>query len=415
MDKVGLSRWIVDSCSAMGVTEPTDIQKACIPAILSMEDVLGLAETGSGKTAAFALPMLQQLFEEPYGVFGLVLSPARELAMQLAEQFSALGAPQKIRVTTLIGGLDSTEQSLDLQRSRPHVVVATPGRLCDHLQQLTPYMMRLHTLVLDEADRLLAPCFAAPVGRALATIKSCRKKTLPPYQTLLFSATRTPALDRLVEVRERPMRVIDLSTPSVVPPNLKQEYLFVPARVKVTYFVQLLKSLRVFEKERRAMIFVQTCRTCHELDALLSEMKVPAISLHSKLGQKRRLASLGKFKSQIAQVIVCTDVASRGLDIPKVDVVVNFDVPRDPDDYVHRVGRSGRAGKPGKAVTLVTQHDLDLLKAIEERISTKLTECDTVEENDVLNILNPVARAMASSKIKRPFEDNLSSSKKRKL
>lgn len=410
-ESLGLRQWVVDSCQAMGMKRPTPIQTACIPRILALEDVLGLAETGSGKTAAFALPMLQQLFDEPYGVFGLVLSPARELAMQTAEQLSALGSRQKVRVLTLIGGMDATAQAVAIERTRPHVVVATPGRLAeDHIDQLVSQTTRLHTLVLDEADRLLAPSFVNDLGNVVRRIKACRKASCGPYQTLFFSATSTPTLERLVDVRERPLSRIDLRRPTAVPARLEQEYLLVPSSVRLTYLVQLLRALRVFDESRDddatwAMIFVQTCRTCHELDALLAELKVPAICLHSKLGQRRRSAALGKFKSQVARVIVCTDVACRGLDIPFVDLVINFDVPRDPDDYIHRVGRASRAGRPGRAVTIVTPHDLNLINAIEGKLNTKLKECLDVKEDDVLHLLNPVAKALANARIKRPWDD----------
>ena len=247
-----------------------------------------------------------------------------------------------------------------------------------------------------------------------------------------------------------PLARVDLSRPCVVPPGLKQEYVFMPSRVKITYFVQLLRALEVFapndadgaaarsSKERAArradedaqrgskrkqapehlvrdgeradratsaIVFVQTCKRCHELHALLTELGVEALALHSKLGQRRRLASLGKFKSQICRVLVCTDVASRGLDIPHVDLVVNFDLPRDPDDYVHRAGRTARAGAQGLAVSFVTQHDLELLGAIEKKVGTKLEKCQAVNEKAALALLNPVAKAMIASQNDRPWDD----------
>lgn len=373
-----------EACQAMGIKEPTKIQAECIPPILANKDVLGLAETGSGKTAAYAIPIIQKLFREPYGVFAVVLSPARELVLQTAEHFRALGARQKIRVTTVIGGVPASDQALELE-TRPHVVIATPGRL---VELIDAKFARVHTLVFDEADRLLTPTFEDDV-RAIVQVLKDRK------QTLFFSATTTPALDRLSRLRAKPLlRIGHVGLPAA----LRHEYLLAPERVKKSYFVQLLRL-----HKGSAMIFVQTCRRCHELEAMLTELKLPVISLHSKMGQKRRTVSLAKFKSSQCSLLIATDVASRGLDIPSVDLVVNFDVPRCPDDYVHRAGRAGRAGRKGRAITLVTQYDRDLVMAIEARIKTQLVLNEQVKEDDVVAILNPVAMAIATAAIKRPW------------
>uniref|UniRef100_A0A7S3NJD2 RNA helicase n=1 Tax=Aureoumbra lagunensis TaxID=44058 RepID=A0A7S3NJD2_9STRA len=434
-ESLGLSQWLCESCKTMGLRSPTAIQKKCIPRILAGCDVLGLAETGSGKTAAFALPIIERLFDDPYGVFAVVLSPARELAAQTAEHFAALGAKQKIRVLTIVGGEDGTKQALQLARDRPHIVVATPGRFVEHLNRgLEAVVGNVDTLVLDEADRLLTPTFTLDLARILQVLQP--RKT--ERKTLFFSATSTPQLQSLVQKRQdsnkKPVEICNLSRPAAVPEKLIQQYIFMPSRVKVSYFIRLLQVLNVFsisenDKELTsshkrkhnsatnlsAMVFVQTCKRCHELDALLSQLGVDALCLHSKLGQRRRVAALAKFRGYIGRVLVATDVASRGLDIPKVDLVINFDVPRDPDDYIHRVGRAARAGREGIAITLVTQHDRDLIHAIEKRIQTKLQPCPDVMEKDVLPLLNPVAKAIHAAAIKRPWDDILSAKDQAKL
>ncbi|KAJ1449940.1 P-loop containing nucleoside triphosphate hydrolase protein [Pelagophyceae sp. CCMP2097] len=432
-DDLGLLPWLCEATRAMGLKWPTPVQAACIPRILgSKSDVLALAETGSGKTAAFALPLLQQCFGDPYGVYCLILSPARELAVQIAEQFSALGARANVKVVTVIGGEDSTKQSLALRDLRPHFVVATPGRLAQlfrYSDDLRQVFRRVDTLVLDEADRLLDASMADDLAEILSVLPPPRPRTGRARRTLFFSATLSPALAACAAVREEFSTVVDrvdLSKVAAVPAGLAQEYLFMPNRVKMSYFVGLLKALgvqsssdttaRVAKKgESKAagaklgrrvescIIFVQTCKRCHELHALLVALGVKALCLHSKLGQPRRLAALGKFKSRLAQLLVCTDVAARGLDIPSVELVVNYDVPRVADDYIHRVGRTARAGKAGRAVTLVTQRDVELLHAIEARVGLKLELCADVVEKDVLPLLNPVGKAMVEAQKQYPW------------
>lgn len=458
----------------MGFRRPTDVQRACIPSILDGKDVMGCAETGSGKTAAFALPILHKLSIDPYGIYAVVLTPTRELALQISEQFSALGAPMGLRVCLVIGGVNMTEQSTALSR-RPHVVIATPGRLRHHIEGADPpNLSRAVFLVLDEADRLLASGFEAE----LKIIMQCMHKQ---RQTLLFSATLTESLKELEAMSSKNTLRFDLTLNQKIPTQLIQEYLFMPAQLKLCYLVAFLQGVikkqiqseaeneeddhkkieqqRLMElldidslggsssksslekgrsqskkksnKKKNAssdgddtvklnssiMIFVGTCKKCQEIAETLLQLRFDCVALHSMMNQNRRLASLAKFKSRMSPIMVSTDVASRGLDIPTVDIVINLDLPKIAVDYVHRVGRTARAGRGGRAISLISQYDIKLVHTIEEFTGQKLVASTDVAEEDVVKLLNTVSKAMKEAQLgllKNGFDEQVEIFSKRK-
>ena len=277
-------------------------------------------------------------------------------------------------------------------------------------------------MVLDEADRLCSESLFPDVRRVIEVLDavSALKVRGRRRRTLLYSATCAPALEALA--RDLACVRVDCSTQLRLPEALEHEYVLCPNRVKMSYFVQLLIALDLCDaaaagssataqkradevwRPRSAIVFAQTCRRVHELHALLEHLGVSALCLHSKLGMRRRLAVLAKFKQRVSNVLVCTDVASRGLDIPTVDLVVNFDMPRQPDDYVHRVGRCARAGRRGLAVSVVTQRDLQFLQNIETKLNTKLPKSPRVHEQAALSLLTPVAKAIHESTTNFPFD-----------
>ncbi|KAH7373735.1 hypothetical protein KP509_17G072400 [Ceratopteris richardii] len=407
---LGLSEWLIDACSQMGLKRPTPVQRNCIPRILDGLDVLGLAETGSGKTAAFALPILQKLAESLYGVFALVLTPTRELAFQLSDHFKALGSNLHLRCSVIIGGLDMIEQAKALMR-RPHVVIATPGRLAALLNDdpnIAAVFKNIKFFVLDEADRLLDVGFENELGTVLASLPSNR-------QTLLFSATMTPELKALHELSGDQAYYFEAYQGLQTVEKLQQQYIFMALDVKDVYLVYVLSTLE--EKGiRSVIIFASTCRTCHLLSLLLDELGIQTAALHSMKSQTQRLASLNRFKSRQVPILIATDVASRGLDIPTVDLVINYDVPRFTRDYVHRVGRTARAGRGGLGLTLVSQYDVNLVHEIESLIGKELEEY-ILEEDDVLKGITKVfkAKRLASQKMQDSgFEDLLKDRKAKK-
>ncbi|RZC68844.1 hypothetical protein C5167_032011 [Papaver somniferum] len=347
--------------------KPTQVQHHCIPRILAGQDVLGLAQTGSGKTAAFALPILNLLAENPYGVFALAITPNREPAYQLAEQFRALGASLHLRCAVVVGGMDMISQAQALMQ-RPHVVIATPGRIKDLLEQNPDFpsvFSKTKFLVLDEAARVLDVGFEKELSAIFQYLPKDR-------QTLLFSATMTENLQTLLEVSANNAYFYEQYEGFKTVEFLKQQYVFVPKNVKDVYLLYIL--------------------SCHLLSLLLEELEQPAVGLHSHKSQALRLSALHRFKSGQTPILLATDVASRGLDIPTVDLVINYDIPRYARDYIHRVGRTARAGRGGLAVSFVTQNDVDLIHGIEAFVGKQLDKFEC-KENDVLADITKVYKA----------------------
>ena len=376
---VDVTPWLLASLSALSILRPTSIQKACIPAILNGQDVIGGSQTGSGKTVAFAVPILQKWAEDPVGIYAVILTPTRELALQIFEQFVAIAAPQSLKPVLIVGGTEMRPQALALA-SRPHIVIATPGRLADHIltsgTDTTIGLRRTKVVVLDEADRLLV---SGP-GSMLGDVETCLS-ALPPSgerQTCLFTATVTPEVMALKEMQRSkdrpPIFVCEVDAEELaVPATLQQSYLQVPLTYREVYLhILLLTAGNVAKKS--IIVFCNRTATADVLERFLRQLEHKVTSLHSKLSQRDRTDNLARFRASAARILLATDVASRGLDIPAVDLVVNFDVPRNPDDYIHRVGRTARAGKVGEAITLVGQRDVALFLAIERRIGTQMQE-----------------------------------------
>lgn len=374
---------------------------------------MGCAKTGSGKTAAFVLPVLQRLSEDPYGIFCLVLTPTRELAYQIAEQFRVLGKPMGLRDTIIVGGMDMVAQGLELSK-KPHVVVATPGRLADHIRSCNTFSLKkIKYLIMDEADRLLEQgCtdFTKDLEVILSAVPSQR-------QTLLFSATLTDTLQELKSIAmNRPFFWESKSEVRTVE-ELDQRYILTPEKVKDAYLVHLIQTFQDEHDDWAIIIFTNTCKNCQILTMMLRQFKFPTISLHSMMKQRERFANLAKFKSNVFKILIATDVASRGLDIPTVQVVINHNTPGLPKTYIHRVGRTARAGRNGMAITLVTQYDIHLVNAIEEQTLAKL-KVHPVEEKDVLKILTQVNVTRRKCEIKleaSDFDEKRETNKRKQL
>uniref|UniRef100_A0A4W2HDI5 RNA helicase n=2 Tax=Bos TaxID=9903 RepID=A0A4W2HDI5_BOBOX len=354
---LGVTDVLCEACDQLGWTKPTKIQIEAIPLALQGRDIIGLAETGSGKTGAFALPILNALLETPQRLFALVLTPTRELAFQISEQFEALGS------------------SIGVQ-------CATPGRLIDHLENTKGFNLRaLKYLVMDEADRILNMDFETEVDKILKVIPRDRK-------TFLFSATMTKKVQKLQRAALKNPVKCAVSSKYQTVEKLQQYYLFIPSKFKDTYLVYILNELA----GNSFMIFCSTCNNTQRTALLLRNLGFTAIPLHGQMSQSKRLGSLNKFKAKARSILLATDVASRGLDIPHVDVVVNFDIPTHSKDYIHRVGRTARAGRSGKAITFVTQYDVELFQRIEHLIGKKLPVFPT-QDDEVMMLTERVTEA----------------------
>ncbi|KAF5716604.1 ATP-dependent RNA helicase DBP8 [Fusarium mundagurra] len=365
--------WLVQSLANMAIKRPTGIQKGCIPEILKGRDCIGGSRTGSGKTVAFAVPILQKWSEDPTAIFAIVLTPTRELALQIFEQFKAISSPQSLKAILVTGGSDMRMQAIEIGK-RPHVIIATPGRLADHIrtsgEDTICGLRRVRYVVLDEADRLLN---ANGPGSMLPDVEECLS-VLPPAterQTLLFTATITPEVralkDMPIKPGKQPVFVCEVDTQTLaIPTTLKQMYIKTPVTHKEHYLhVFLLTEANV---DKTVILFCNRTSTADYLHHLLRMLDHRVTSLHSKLPQRQRIDNLARFRASAARILVATDVAARGLDIPEVSLVINYDLPRDPDDYIHRVGRTARAGRTGEAVSFVGQRDVELALTIEKRV-----------------------------------------------
>ncbi|WPK22916.1 hypothetical protein PUMCH_000139 [Australozyma saopauloensis] len=383
---LGVAKWLDEALAAMQIHTPTEIQNKCIPEILLGRDCIGGAKTGSGKTIAFGAPMLTKWSEDPMGIFGLVLTPTRELAMQIAEQFAALGALMNIRLAVVVGGEDMMEQALKLQK-RPHFVIATPGRLADHIlnsgEETIKGLRSVKYLVLDEADRVLSNTFSKDLGRCLSVLPDASKR-----QTLLFTATVTDSVRSLKNKPQTegkpPVFLYEVETVDKValPATLLLYYIFVPSYVKESYLHSIL-SLEKYSKAN-IIVFVNRTKTAEVLRRSLRKLDFRVASLHSQMPQLERTSSLHRFKAQAARILIATDVASRGLDIPTVELVINFDIPADADDFIHRAGRTARAGRRGDSICIVTERDVERIHAIEERANKKMELLEDVTDDKVI-------------------------------
>ncbi|PPR06584.1 hypothetical protein CVT24_001765 [Panaeolus cyanescens] len=421
---LGISSPLQMALKSMSIKVPTEVQAACIPPLLAGRDCIGNAKTGSGKTIAFAIPILQRLSVDPYGIFALVLTPTRELAFQIAEQFAVLGAVLNTRTAVVVGGMDMMAQALELN-NRPHIVIATPGRMVDHLKSSNGEwdLSRVKFLVLDEADRLLTSTFSQDLGYLFERMPRDR-------QTCLFTATLTDSIEALASAPPRPGKqapfIHRMKETVETVATLKQNYVLVPSHVRESYLYHILchppasihhlrrappepikasnKKGKPSKKQKKnddeetieqpppTIIFCGKSRTAAYLTILLKTLGIKSTALHSRLTQRERLNSLQLFRACVVPVLVSTDVGARGLDIEEVAIVINWDLPMEAEEYTHRVGRTARAGRGGLAISFVTERDEEKVLRIEERIHTKLEEME-VPESEVLLKLNKVSTA----------------------
>jgi ATP-dependent RNA helicase RhlE len=352
----GLSEPLIRALAALGYERPTPIQQEAIPAALAGRDQIGCAETGSGKTAAYLLPILQRQHASKLGPRTLILAPTRELAEQIGQHCQQLARFTPVRSAVIYGGAALGPQVQALRRGVT-IVVATPGRLLDHLNRRTINLSSIEILVLDEADRMLDMGFLPDVRRIVSRLPKAR-------QTMLFSATINTAVEQLArEMLDHPVK-IQIGRRATPPAQLRQTAYPVPTSSKLTLLVTLLQA----QQMKSALVFSQTRRGAEGLAADLRRRGYRAEALHAGRTQGQRQAALAGFRSGAFQVLVATDVAARGLDIAGVSHVINYDVPNYPHDYVHRIGRTARAGGSGQALTLVSPREHFAWQAIEQFI-----------------------------------------------
>lgn len=349
-----VSRRVAQALTDMGFEEPTPIQQKSIPLLLEGRDVIGQAQTGTGKTAAFGIPIAEKINTRFGAVQALIVTPTRELAIQVAEEISRIGKHKRLRTLPIYGG-----QSIDRQirglRQGVQVVIGTPGRLLDHLSRKTLNLSNVQMVVLDEADEMLDMGF-------IEDIESILQATPAERQTLLFSATMPEEIKRLARKYLTEPEFVTVSKNNLTVPQIEQVYYESREPNKLDSLCRILDSTSI----SLSIIFCRTKRGVDELVAGLQARGYPAAALHGDLSQHQRNHVMKQFRTGQIDYLVATDVAARGLDIENVSHVINYDIPQDPEFYVHRIGRTGRAGKTGVAITLVSPRDYKQLRLIEK-------------------------------------------------
>src|SRR5690554_2914842 len=364
-EALGLSSALLRTLETSGYTVPTPIQLQAIPLVLAGHDVLSAAQTGTGKTAAFGLPLLQRLAKEtppkgPRKARALVLVPTRELAVQVSESIKTYGRHLRLNVTMIFGGVGMQPQIDNLRRG-VDILVACPGRLLDHLDSGHAKLDAVEMLVLDEGDRMLDMGFLPSIKRVLARVPKQR-------QTMLFSATFEPRIRGLaMELLDRPVEV-QVAAQNTIADTIVHRVHPVDSSRKRDLLVEILAKRHT----DRVLVFGRTKHGCNRLAEQLGQAGLPAVAIHGNKSQAQRQKALDAFKAGRARILVATDVAARGLDIPNLPLVINHDLPMVAEDYIHRIGRTGRAGVTGEALSLVSPEEGGLLRQIQNMLKAEL-------------------------------------------
>jgi ATP-dependent RNA helicase DeaD len=386
---LGLNEQILADLAAMGWQDPTPVQAGVISLLMSGKDVIGQAQTGSGKTGAFVLPILNKLYSlEGQGPIALILCPTRELARQVHSECIRMSGTSGARSTVIYGGVSLDDQVESLAR-QPHIVVGTPGRIIDHIRRRTLDLSRLKIAVMDEADQMLDIGF-------LPDIEFILKHTPPTKQVMLFSATMPPEILALVNKFMKDQQHINLLPIIPTVEQVDQKYIAVDHDKKTMLLAHFIEQ----HNPERLIVF---CRTKHQVDRVtevLKRKKMKAAAIHGDLPQSKREKTLEAFRSGDLPSLVATNVAARGLDIPTVSHVVNYDIPETPEEYVHRIGRTARNGAPGIARTFVTPEDGQFIVGIEKHIGLLLEE--EIVEGITVSTATAVVRTIAQMPIGTP-------------
>jgi ATP-dependent RNA helicase RhlE len=357
---LGLSQPVLAAISDAGYTQPTPIQEQAIPLIVQGRDVMGLAQTGTGKTAAFTLPIVDRLIDGPRRTRVLVLTPTRELCIQVEESVRKYAAHSPLGVVPVYGGVPLEPQQKKL-RAGVDIVVATPGRLIDHLERQNVVFDDLEVLVLDEADRMLDMGFAPQINKIVDQIPTYR-------QTLLFSATMPPEVEALARKYLRKPVVVQVGRRSGVANTVTHAVYPVPGPKKPALLATLLEK----EDMDSVLVFVRTKHGADKVARHLEDAGITATAMHADKTQPQRVRALEDFKSGKVRVLIATDIAQRGLDISGITHVINYDVPQQAEDYVHRIGRTGRAAKEGDAFTFMAPDEIAMVRTIERVIGQEI-------------------------------------------
>ncbi|MCK6257142.1 DEAD/DEAH box helicase [Fictibacillus sp. KIGAM418] len=387
--ELGLSPELLKSINNMGFEEATPIQRDTIPTALNGTDLIGQAQTGTGKTAAFGIPLIEKIDVKARKIQGIVLAPTRELAVQVGEELNKIGQFKGIKTLPIYGG-QSIVRQIKALKNNPHIIVGTPGRVIDHINRKTLKLEDVHTVVLDEADEMLNMGFIEDIETILENVPTER-------HTMLFSATMPKQIQKLAERFMKDVLVIRVKASEMTVKSIEQEYVEVKEKQKFDALTRLLD----IQSPELAIVFGRTKRRVDELTEALNKRGYSAEGIHGDLPQSKRDMVLRAFKNNTIEVLVATDVAARGLDISGVSHVYNFDIPQDPESYVHRIGRTGRAGRTGYAVTFITPREIDHLYTIEKITKRKMVKRPVPSLNEAIE----GQQRMALDKLLNVIED----------
>lgn len=397
-DELGLPDALLDAVHDLGFIHPSPIQEKAIPALLSGRSVLGVAQTGTGKTAAFGLPLLAEIDPDNRTTQGLVLAPTRELAMQVADAIQSFATKlDGVKVVAVYGGAPYGPQERALERGA-HVVVGTPGRIIDHLKRGNIRLENLATLVLDEADEMLRMGFAEDVDEVLTYAP-------PTKRMALFSATMPPAIKRVAEEHMPDAVSVAVARQSTTVTSVDQKYAVVPFRHKTGALTRIVETTDA----DATIVFVRTRSAAEEVGAALVGKGIVAATISGDVAQKDRERIVERLRDGSLDVLVATDVAARGLDVERIGLVVNFDIPREPEAYVHRIGRTGRAGRTGQAITFVAPHEKRKLSMIERATRQTIEEIQVptpldVSRHKMTRVLEEVPARLDKGRLSLYFE-----------
>ena len=427
-EKMKLEKWILKIIKYLSYKEPTEVQKYVIPQILKDKSVIAISKTGTGKTASFCLPILSELSKNPFGLYAIILEPTRELVLQVEEKLKLFSTGFNLRMCSIIGGEDYTTQLKELDKI-PHIIIATPGRLVSFLENnYVKLVQNLRYFVMDEFDQLLDETIKPDIDKIITYLPDDRitlffsatimqtKEELKKYlgkndkeEIYYYNNNTDEKLEDLIkneneldktkekDGNKKSSKIIPLKIKNRINEDISLKYILVPQKLKEHYLLYLLRNRY---KDTNTLIFVNHVKQCDFLYNLCKLFEIKVSHLHSKMTQKNRRDDLQKFKGSMTNILISTDLASRGLDIKQCDLVINFDIPLSSLTFIHRAGRTGRIGNKGLCISLVSQYDVEVLNGIEEDLSADFKEIEDIDQDEIMVDTGLVSKGIKLTKMK---------------
>ena len=439
-EQMKLEKWIKKVIKYLSYKEPTEVQKYVIPQILKDKSVIAISKTGTGKTASFCLPILSELSKNPFGLYSIILEPTRELVLQVEEKLKLFSTGFNLRMCSIIGGEDYTTQLKELDKI-PHIIIATPGRLVSFLENnYIKLVDNLRYFVMDEFDQLLDDTIKPDIDKIITYLPDDRitlffsatimqtKEELKKYlgkndkdEIFYYNNNTDEKIDDIIkdtninkeknkdddkddkdkEIKKK-NKIIPLKIKNRINEDISLKYILVPQKLKEHYLLYLLRNRY---KETNTLIFVNHVKQCDFLYNLCKLFEIKVSHLHSKMTQKNRREDLQKFKGSMTNILISTDLASRGLDIKQCDLVINFDIPLSSLTFIHRAGRTGRIGNKGLCISLVSQYDVEVLNGIEEDLNADFKEIEDIDQDEIMVDTGLVSKGIKLTKMKMIKEE----------